>query len=79
MGSKNKEKDSSFKKSKLTIRERAENAAYNCIEDEDTCKICEFKFDNSIKKDKKLTTCLSCHEKVHKPCLQKSGCICNFK
>ena len=50
MGSKNKEKDSSFKKSKLTIQERAENAAYDCIEDKDTWKIFEFKFDDSKKR-----------------------------
>ena len=39
------------------------------------CNICLFRFDDPIKKDKEVTNCASCKSLVHKPCLDKDGCL----
>ena len=82
-GSKNKSKNEPLPKkqcivvAKKSIRQRAEDAA-NFIEDEndtETCLICQFRFDDPIKKDKIVTRCPTCQIIFHEPCLIKSGCI----
>ena len=40
------------------------------------CPICEFAFDDPIKKGKVITSCPHCLEFVHEMCLKKSGCFC---
>ena len=39
------------------------------------CNICLFRFDDPVKRDKQVTYCASCKNKVHKPCLEKDGCL----
>ena len=81
-GSKNKAKDEPASKksrvepSKKSLRQRAEEAAYDeDEEDSQLCLICFFKFNDPIKKDKEITRCPTCSMLVHELCLLKSGCI----
>ena len=77
-GSKNKQRDEPATKKRKTeksLRQRAEQAAYGDLEEEESCQICQFKFSDPIKKDKQVTRCPDCKVLVHEPCLAKSGCI----
>lgn len=70
-GSKNKQKET---QQKLTQRELAENSSHKEVfyDGGDICIICEFSLNHPTKKNKIITSCLSCLKAVHKPCLQKS-------
>lgn len=77
-GSRNKPKVMAAPTPALSLRERAEMAAYgeeDNTEDPDDCNICLFKFSDPLKKDKNVTRCPTCNTLVHEPCLIKSGCI----
>ena len=83
-GSKNKSRDEPLSKKqcievpKKSLRQRAEDAANFIDEDEndtEICLICQFRFDDPIKKDKVVTRCPSCQTTFHEPCLLKSGCV----
>ena len=58
-----------------TIRQRAEDAAYELDEDSEMCLICFLNFTDQIKQDKDITRCPTCSLLVHDACLRKSGCI----
>ena len=84
-GSKNKPKDKETKEKepKKTLRQRAEEAAATKDDDgdlfadsKDVCPICDFLFHHPLKSNKPRTRCTECGILVHKPCLEKSGCIC---
>ena len=79
-GAENKSKDEPAKKTqKKTLRERAEEAvAYTLNGDSETCNLCLFRFDDPVKKDKIITRCTICEVLVHEPCLDKTGCDCEF-
>ena len=70
-------------KPKKSLRRRAEEAASNFIEDdlfadsEDVCIICNFRFNDPIKRNKSRARCPDCDILLHKPCLEKSGCVCS--
>ena len=56
-GSKNKQRDEPATKKRKTeksLRQRAEQAAYGDLEEEESCQICQFKFSDSIQKDKQV-------------------------
>ena len=65
------------KRPKKTMRERAEEAAdfENIIEDPESCMICQFRFDDPIKRENTVIRCRDCNTLVHEPCLVNSGCI----
>ena len=83
-GSKNKEKDQvSVSQPVRSQRELAESAAEEStdssfIDSGDICLVCNFAFNDPIKRGKCITKCLVCKKKVHKPCLEKSGCTCQL-
>ena len=83
-GSKNKEKDQvSVSQPVRSQRELAESAAEESTESSfidsgDICLVCNFAFNDPIKRGKLITKCLVCKKKVHKPCLEKSGCTCQL-
>ena len=62
-GSKNQNKDEPADKKQRkenvtkTIRQRAEDAAYELDEDSEMCLICSLKFTDQIKQDKDITRC----------------------
>ena len=81
-GSKNKRTEEPIeepppKRQKKTMRERAEEAADfgSIVEDPEACMICQFRFDDPIKREKMVARCRECNTLVHEPCLMKSGCI----
>ena len=76
-GAKNKWNDNEppSKESKLTMRERAENAANQFLDEySEVCNICFFRFEDPVKAGKQITRCENCGILCHKPCLDKSGC-----
>ena len=80
-GSKNKPKEPTTSKSDVTREDmlaRATRAADPSINfsdgREDQCNICDFRFDDPIKKKKIIVNCLVCNSRVHKMCLQKNPC-----
>ena len=80
-GSKNKPKfvnidEPPQKKTKLTMRERAELAASVSLhQPSEVCNICNFNFNHELKRHIELTNCNTCNQLYHEPCLRKSGCI----
>ena len=42
----------------------------------DMCEICQFAFNDPIKRLKKIIQCPRCSQYIHEPCLTKSGCVC---
>ena len=79
-GSKNKPKEPTSKSdvTREDILARATRAADPSINfsdgREDQCNICDFRFDDPIKKKKIIVNCLVCNSRVHKMCLQKNPC-----
>ena len=62
-GSKNKPKEHNIRK--LTMREKAENAALNIIESNDVCPICFITWSDPINAGKAVTRCETCGLKCH--------------
>ena len=61
-----------------SLVEKATRAADPSIQyssgNEEVCNICEFRFDDPIKKTKTIGNCPVCYSKVHKPCIRKTPC-----
>ena len=79
-GSKNKKNAETIRESQNT-REQAENSAdpedsIPFFDSGDLCNICQFAFNNPIKKLKKIVKCPRCDQFVHEPCLAKTVCSC---
>ena len=77
-GAKNKKKNETAGENQ-DIRERAENSAnpefsIPFFDSGDICNICQFAFNDPIKKLKKIVNCPRCDQFVHEPCLSKTGC-----
>ena len=76
-GSKNKKKAETIGESQ-NMREQAENSADpECsipfFDSGDLCNICQFPFNDPIKKLKKIVKCPRCDQFVLEPCLSKTG------
>ena len=69
-GSRNKPKVMAAPTQALSLRERAEIAAYgeeDNTEFPDKCSICLFNFSDPLKKDKNVTRCPTCNTLLHEP------------